>query len=85
MTIDERLDRLTARHEALSQSLELSVSFYEKHVKALERSEKLHEKNQAMHAKNHVRIAGILESIHSLARAAHAPQNRTTSLEEGQN
>ena len=68
MTIDERLDRLTERHEALTQSVELMAHTQEENYK-----------------KNQVLMAQVIESIDSLARIAHAHEQRISRLEEGRN
>ena len=67
-TIDERLDRLTERHEALAQSLELLVHETQKLAESQVKTEKL--------------VAEVVESINSLARIAHAHENRITHLED---
>ena len=61
LTIDERLERLTERHEALTLSTEMLVMSQIK-------TEKL--------------VAEMAESISSLARIAHAHENRITNLED---
>ena len=76
MTIDERLDRLTERHEALTQSVELLVHQQQNNERMIERNEKMQEKNQIL-------MAQVLESIDSLARIAHAHEQRITNLEGG--
>ena len=75
MTIDERLDRLTERHEALAQSAELLLHSSEKHDKALDRLELALDKQG-------IRMAQIMESIDSLARIALAHENRISRLED---
>ena len=60
-TIDERLSRLTERHEALTQSVEMLTISQTK-------TEKM--------------IAEMVESVTSLARIAHAHENRITHLED---
>jgi hypothetical protein len=60
MTIDERLERLTERHEALTQTVELLVHSQQK--------------NEEM-------LAHVIESIDSLARIAHAHEQRLSNLE----
>jgi flagellar biosynthesis/type III secretory pathway chaperone len=62
MDIDQRLDKLTERHEALTQTVELTAR---------------------MQQKNEVLIAHLIESVGSLARIAHAHENRITGLEDG--
>jgi hypothetical protein len=47
MTMDERLDRLTERHEALTQSVELLLAAVERnteHISALVRIAEIHER-----------------------------------------
>jgi hypothetical protein len=60
MTIDERLDRLTERHEALTQTVELMIH---QQQEWWERTEQRQEKNEVL-------MARVLESIDSLARSA---------------
>ena len=62
MDIDQRLDKLTERHEALTQTVELSTH---------------------MQQKNEVLTAHVIESVDSLARIAHAHENRNTGVEDG--
>ncbi len=78
MTIDERLDRLTERHEALTQTVELLV--HEQRA-AWEKSERVHERNEKMQEKNQILIAQMLEGIDSMARIAHAHEQRISGLE----
>lgn len=66
MTIDERLDRLTERHEALTLSVELLV--HEQH--------EWWEKNEQRWEKSQVLLAHVLESVDSLARIAHLHERR---------
>ena len=71
MTFEERLDRLVDRHEALTQSVEIIAHLqldYEK-------------KNQIQIEKNQVLMTQVLESINSLARIAHAHEQRISNLE----
>ena len=63
MTIDERLDRLTERHEALTQSVELLLHSHTKFEDGIT-------KLQQMQAKNEILMGQVLESINSLARIA---------------
>ena len=69
MTIDERLDRLTERHEALTQTVELLGHLHRKNEEALE--------------KNQVLMAQVIESINSLPRIAHTHEQRLSNLEGG--
>jgi hypothetical protein len=80
MTIDERLDRLAVRHEALTQSVELLVH---EQREWWEKNQRVHERNEQMQEKNQILIAQVLESIDSLARIAHAHEQRLSDLEGG--
>ena len=68
MNIDQRLDRLTERHEALTQTVEIIAG--------------MQKKNEEAHQKNEVLLAHVMESIESLARIAHAHERRITRLED---
>jgi hypothetical protein len=74
MDIDQRLDRLTERHEALAQSMELVIHMQQK-------NEEAHQKNEALLEKSQVLIIQVIESVDSLARIAHAHERRLTNLE----
>ena len=65
MTIEERLDRLTERHEALTQTVEIIAGMQM-------RNEEAHRKNEEAHRKNEALLAQVLDGINSLARIAHA-------------
>lgn len=69
MTFEERIDRLTERHEALAQTVELI---------AIE-----HQRNEAMQQKNQILIAQVIEGIHDLARIAEGHERRISGLEGG--
>ena len=73
MDIDQRLEKLTERHEALSQSVELLVHTQREAFAKLDSG---FEKNQVL-------LAHVIESIDSLARIAHAHEQRITGLEGG--
>jgi hypothetical protein len=74
MDIDKRLDKLTERHEALAQSMELVVHMQQK-------NEEAHQKNEALLEKSQILIVQVIESVDSLARIAHAHERRITGLE----
>jgi len=100
MDIDQRLDKLAERHEALSQSVELLLHtqreafekydvlfqkydvLFEKHDAAFQKYDVAFEKNEAAMAKNQVLLSQVVESIDSLARIAHAHEQRITGLED---
>jgi len=78
MTIDERLDRLTERHEALTQTAELMVHEQrEWQAKTQQRQDKA----QEWQDKNQVLLSQVLESIDSLTRVALVHERRITNLE----
>ncbi len=68
MTIDERLDKLAERHEALSQTVELLVA---------ENRQAAEENRQRDR-----RLREIMEAIASLARIAEIHEQRIERLEE---
>ncbi len=71
MTIDERLDRLVARHEALTQSVELLTS-------------DLHEmqtENRRRDALLAVALMGMAEGIDKLSRIVESHERRLSRLE----
>ncbi len=75
MDIDQRLDKLTARHEALTQTVELIARMQ---IKTEEAQQNLVETQR----KNEVLIAQVMESVNSLARIAHAREQRITDIED---
>jgi hypothetical protein len=76
MTIDERLDRLAERHEELTQTVQIIAGMQLQ-------NEEAHRKNEVMLEKNQILLAHVMESVDSLARIAHAHENRISNLEEG--
>jgi hypothetical protein len=73
VTVDERLERLTERHEALTQTVKLMI-----HEQRETRQQQLE-----WQEKNQILIAQVLESIESLARIAHVHERRIPDLERG--
>lgn len=69
MTIDERIERLTERHEALAQSVEFLVS--ENRQMAAENRQRDR------------RMGEIMEGIARLLHVAQIHEHRLTELEEG--
>jgi len=74
MTIDERLERLTDRHEALSQTVELLAA------EGKETGEKIRAL-AILAEQNEVRAAQMMDAIRSLARAVEAHEHRLGDLE----
>lgn len=83
MDIDRRLDKLTERHEALAQTLELVVHMQQKNEEAHQKNEEALQRNEALLEKSQILIVHVIESVDSLARIAHAHENRITGLEDG--
>ena len=93
MDIDQRLDKFAERDEALAQSVELLLhtqreafakhdALFEKHEIAFQKYDAAFERNEASMAKNQVLLSQVVESIDSLARIAHAHEQRITGLED---
>ena len=93
MNIDQRLDKLAERQEALSQSVELLLYtrreafgkfdvLFEKHDAAFQKYDAAMAKNESLMTKNQTLMAQVVESIDSLARIAHAHERRITGLED---
>lgn len=76
MSIDERLDRLTERHEALTQSVEMLLV-------AQRENEQQQRENEQQQRKNQKLLADIIGGIHDLARIARTHEDRITGLETG--
>jgi len=74
MTIDERLDRLTERHEALTQSVELLL------IETRERAAETAAETRELKAM----IAQDAENIRALARIAEIHERRITHIEDTQ-
>lgn len=68
MTIDERLEKLVERHEALSQTVEI--------IAAMQRE------NEARFAKNEERLGQVMEAINGLTRIVASPEHRIEDLEQ---
>jgi hypothetical protein len=83
MDFDQRLDRLTERHEALAQAMELVVHMQQQNEEAHRRTEEAHQKNEVLLEKSQILIVQVIESVDSLARIAHAHERRITNLEDG--
>jgi hypothetical protein len=74
MTIDERLEELTERHEALTQTVEILAGMQqrnEERIKALAEAQRRTEE----------RMGQVMDTINSLARIAEAHEQRRDRLE----
>ena len=78
MTFEERMDRLTERHEALAQSLELVAAMQRENER---RIAELAAENREGFAEMRKGFAETLQFINQLARVAEAHEHRWDSLE----
>ena len=85
---DRRLDRLTERHEALSQTVEMILQMQRKSAErheALSQSVELivqmQRESEVRHQKNETLMAQALEAINSLARIAQSHEHRLDDIE----
>jgi hypothetical protein len=62
MTIDERLEKLVERHEALCQTVEIIAG--------------MQRENEARFAKNEERLAQVMEAINGLTRIVASLEDR---------
>jgi hypothetical protein len=67
MTIDERLERPTERHETLTQSVELLL--------------RIQRQNQVRFEKNEVRMGHVMDSMNRLINIVVSHENRLDDLE----
>ena len=88
MTIDERLDRLAERHEALAQSVELIAHLQRRNEESigaltatLQRNEESIGTLTVTLEKNQVLMAEIMETVNSLARISLSHEGRLSDLE----
>ena len=72
---DRRIDRLTDRHEALAQSVEILAH-------SLAETRDIQNKNEVLQRKNEEMLAQVGEFIHSLARIAESHKKRISDLEQ---
>ena len=79
MTIDERLEKLTERHEALAQSLEINAGLQRDHE---QRMRQAIETLTALHADNEQRMANMMDAIGRLSHIA-ANHEDISSIEQG--
>jgi hypothetical protein len=83
MTIDERLERLTQRHEALAESIELLTADVRANAEAQRANAEAH---RALEQQTAARFAETLQFINRLARPkgrpAEAHERRLDDLED---
>jgi hypothetical protein len=92
MTIDERLEKLTERHEALAQAMELNASLQRDHDQrmrqAIEALASLQAENErridilaSLHADNERRMGGMMDAITRLGNVVADHDVRLDNLE----
>jgi len=88
MNIDERLERLADRHEALSNTVELLTHDIDAlRAEGKETGDKIRalaiiaEQNEVRAGRNETRMEQMMDAIRSLARAVEAHERRITDLE----
>lgn len=74
MTIDERLERLTERHEALAQTVDVLATSAMRHERAMERLEGIAEQNGIL-------MAQLLEITANLGIKIGSHEQRLNALE----
>lgn len=79
MTVDERLERLTERHEALTQTVDMIAGMHRENERLMEEGFR---KNEEAQQANQVLIRQVVERIDSLARIAQAHEHRISDLED---
>jgi hypothetical protein len=82
MDIDQRLDKLTERHEALTQTVELIARMQIKTEEAQQSLVEAQQRTAEAQRKNEVLIAQVMESVNGLARIAHLHEQRITDIED---
>jgi hypothetical protein len=88
MNIDQRLNALThaaemslQRQNSHDDNLDRLFEVQGKHKAKLDRLFEVQSRNEEMQAKNERLLAQLMESVNSLARIAHAHEQRPTHLE----
>ena len=77
MTIDERIEKLTARHEALTQTVELLTSDVQQLTSDVQQF------RNAVDDMRHLIVAEVFDGIARLATVAQSHEQRISRLEEG--
>jgi hypothetical protein len=88
MTIDERIEKLTERHEALAQAMELNASLQRDHDQrtrqAIEALNQAVETLAGLHADNERRMGGMMEAMTRLGNIVADHDIRLDNLERRQ-
>jgi hypothetical protein len=80
MSIDERLEKLAERHEALTQSVELLTADVQETAKSVSA---MVAENRERNVQVDKRFAETMAAITALARIAESHEHRLTGLEGG--
>jgi len=81
MTIEERLDKLTERHEALARSIELLVASQRDNERLMQ--ERAIDYEQRF-AQNQQRLAQLMETMTHIKNIVEAHEQRLDDFEENQ-
>jgi uncharacterized protein Yka (UPF0111/DUF47 family) len=81
MTIDERIERLTDRHEALAQSVELLVAENRHTSEQIQRMAEENQKSAEENRRRDRQLGDIMEGIARLLHVAEIHERRITDLE----
>jgi hypothetical protein len=92
MTIDERLEKLTERHEALAQAMELNAGLQRDHDQRMRQAiealaslqaanERRIDKLAGLHADNERRMGGMMDAITRLSNVVADHDIRLDNLE----
>jgi transcription termination factor Rho len=81
MTIDERLERLTDRHEALTQSVEMHEKRFEEIGENIRGLAAIAEQNEVRAGEMQTAMTRMMDSITRLARIAGSHEEPIGSLE----
>lgn len=82
MTIDERLERLVERHEALAPTVELNQHQIEANTQAIARLTEAQMRAAEMQVKNEIMLAELSEDVRTLAAISKLHNNRIDRLEK---
>ena len=84
MTIDERLEKLAERHEALTQTVEIMAGMQRENDRRWAETDKRWAETDKRFAETDRRISQLMEAITSLANIAGAHEQRLDDLENRQ-
>ena len=81
MTIEERLEVLTARHEALTQTVEIIAGMQKENERRFAENERRFAETDRRFAETDRRLGQVLEAITQLGHIAEAHEHRLDRLD----